>query len=834
MSDRRPTALGAYIFAGGFTLGVRRYFDVMAHLEESDYGVETARRNLPGLPIHYGPGKWPIEALKDGPEIDFLYGNPPCAAWSVAGYTKTRGTDKWRTDPRVECTVRHFGLLKALRPKVWAWESVTQAYTRGWEFVSTLAREAADLGYSSSFVLHDVQWMGLPQVRKRFFMVCHRIDVPWQAPNWAPPPTPPEVLREARSGDEQLHRDGPMFLRNFPPEVLAHVKPGERLAKYWERAIGGADESKWTRKENGDVLGRPSFGHYRLPVDRPGGAVVGYNLVHPVEHRFLSVAEMQVLSGFPRDFIFTPTSAAKRAAECARGVCPPAGEWLANQIRRAVEEDHRFPRDVPIQQEVDFRQPPSGSESLVRLVVLAPPGGDGRARTSEPKEEEPMKNENLDADFGTVIRRVAASAADPWDADFGPVRRAPTMAPIADPFAEYGPAPCVVHLTPSVPNKPSAPVPVGEAPSDAPGPELGEGSGAYVRKLILLQRGWTVEDLVALVHRHFAGRNTRASDIKWNWARVKKEHPDLPPLLSAGRRAVPMNAAAPIMTATVSPEATLTTVAALTELVKAASVMANADRGPEEEEAAEGDDVFDRSSLRGGSYGYRVHRDYAAHFFRWGWVGRMITNETTVIDVGCGADAPFVRTTVGMEATGRVPKSYVGVDLNGLQNLPKRGWATFHERFNFLERHAELGAADVLICLEVIEHMSRENGDRLLAGLRACLAPGGRIVLSTPVRRGEQAKNHIHEYTIPELTAAIATAGLTVEKRFGTFARYRDLKEGATEEHIAALIAISEYYQPDVCACFLAPLYPDYSSNNLWVLRAGDTPPEPKKGRKKK
>ena len=93
-------ALIAYGFSGGLALGVSDSFDLMAAIEDS-YAVGTLRHNFPKLPIYTPVANWPIDEFK-GKEIDFLAGNPPCAAWSVAGYTRTRGTDKWRTDPRVD------------------------------------------------------------------------------------------------------------------------------------------------------------------------------------------------------------------------------------------------------------------------------------------------------------------------------------------------------------------------------------------------------------------------------------------------------------------------------------------------------------------------------------------------------------------------------------------------------------------------------------------------------------------------------------------------------------------------------------------------------------
>ena len=230
---------------------------------------------------------------------------------------------------------------------------------------------------------------------------------------------------------------------------------------------------------------------------------------------------------------------------------------------------------------------------------------------------------------------------------------------------------------------------------------------------------------------------------------------------------------------------------------------------------ARGGDEFDTTSLTASGHGYRVHRDYAAHFFRWGWVARQLDRTMSVLEVGCGTDYPFVK--VAEAYPNQLPARYVGVDLNRLAHPPDRKWTTFHGSFNFVERHAELDQFDRVICLEVIEHMLPAHGASLLGAIHSHLKPGGKLYLSTPVFNGRAARNHIHEYTVPELRATIEAAGLTVEKRFGTFASRRDLARVAAPEHLYLLDLIGEFYAADVTACFLAPLYPDASRNNLWV-----------------
>lgn len=228
---------------------------------------------------------------------------------------------------------------------------------------------------------------------------------------------------------------------------------------------------------------------------------------------------------------------------------------------------------------------------------------------------------------------------------------------------------------------------------------------------------------------------------------------------------------------------------------------------------------FDQTQLRSTKYGERVHRDYAAHFFKWGFATKHILPNDRVLEVGCGSELPLVNV---LRMGGRYnPASYVGCDLNSVPAY-RPAWATVHEKFNFVDDYIQLATEDAYtigVCIEVIEHMNVEDGKKLLTGFHTLLTDDATLILSTPVFNGWAAKNHIHEYTIPELQALIEECGFEVEERFGTFASYRDLKKVVTPEHRQVLDGIREFYSEEVAACFLAPLYPDHSRNNVWVLK---------------
>lgn len=324
------TAVGAYVFAGGFTIGVRAAgFDVLCHLEgDGGYGAPTAKLNFPDLPIHVGPEKWPIDELAG--EVDFVYGNPPCAAWSQAG-SANKGGKSWKDSSLVDCTRKHFNLLRSLRPRAWAWESVQRAWTLGREMVDDMARRASDVGYSTTVWLHDAANLGTPQRRRRFFMVCHSVELEFPD-RFDRHETVEEALeRIALRGDED---DVPLesFLRSVSPKIVQKMLPGENLRGAWERLTPIEQRELNSR---GQPRGRPSFSYVRPHPNRPS-PVIRQETVHPTEPRGMSLRELRVLCGFPDWFKIRDRTPAYLLG---RGVCPPVGEHLANVVRIGLSKN---------------------------------------------------------------------------------------------------------------------------------------------------------------------------------------------------------------------------------------------------------------------------------------------------------------------------------------------------------------------------------------------------------------------------------------------------------------------------------------------------------------
>lgn len=232
---------------------------------------------------------------------------------------------------------------------------------------------------------------------------------------------------------------------------------------------------------------------------------------------------------------------------------------------------------------------------------------------------------------------------------------------------------------------------------------------------------------------------------------------------------------------------------------------------------------FDTTSCTQSSHGARVHRDYAAHFFRWGFAQRFIKKDMRVLDIGCGVDQPLPR--VLTDKMSHVPRLYLGVDFDPrVKRRWQFAWVEVQGGFDFTRKWKTLapkGPFDVITSFEVIEHMHKDAGRRLLKGAHGLLAPEGTFLLSTPCYDGRRmANNHIHEYWIAELEKEILKAGLVVAARFGTFMDVLQIKK-MSPEHAKVATELRQYYGDEVVSCFLAPLYPDNARNNIWVLRRG-------------
>lgn len=343
-------ALAIDVFAGGLAVGVRKYFNVVAHYEHSDYGSEVVRLNHPETPIHNHLSKWPRTPKYPGrsSRVRFVCANPPCAPFSSASAGRAV---PWHQDPRLQMFQDSVNLLPDIEPDVMAIESVTNAWHIAPQFGQSLAKQAAGYGYATTVLLHNAAWLGVPQHRKRLFYVFHKIAVSWDEPDF----TREITVRQAWKGlkvPAASKKNWPVEVSKAYRDITAQTRPGETCAKAFNRLFPNPELN-----ERGQVRGRPSFLVRRLDIDKPSPVVLGeQKMIHPTENRVLYPEELGALVGFPRDYKWPhEVNLSKIALMQSQGVSPIVGEWLAAGVARSIEKGRRL--NAPFLAVQDYRTP---------------------------------------------------------------------------------------------------------------------------------------------------------------------------------------------------------------------------------------------------------------------------------------------------------------------------------------------------------------------------------------------------------------------------------------------------------------------------------------------
>ena len=171
--------------------------------------------------------------------VDLIVGGTPCQSFSVAGLRK--GLE----DPRGNLALTYVGLLDHFRPKWFIWENVPGVLSSGGgrDFGSFLGA-VAELGYGFAYRVLDAQYFGVPQRRRRVFVVGHLTD--WQLAS--------QVLfePESLSGDTKQSRKTREDTTSFVESSFGQYRPDPiaGTTKASGGVLGGGSETFLTVYEN--------------------------------------------------------------------------------------------------------------------------------------------------------------------------------------------------------------------------------------------------------------------------------------------------------------------------------------------------------------------------------------------------------------------------------------------------------------------------------------------------------------------------------------------------------------------------------------------------------
>lgn len=166
--NQGPRTLSLFSGCGGLDLGfIKAGYDIVWANDSMTEAVQTYRNNIGD---HIIPGDIKNIDPVSLPDCDLVIGGPPCQAFSLVGKRNPK-------DPRGSLIWNFYEIVKVKRPKVFLLENVTGLKAakdkRGNTVFYHLIKVFEDLGYSvNHFILNSADY-GVPQRRRRLFIVGH-------------------------------------------------------------------------------------------------------------------------------------------------------------------------------------------------------------------------------------------------------------------------------------------------------------------------------------------------------------------------------------------------------------------------------------------------------------------------------------------------------------------------------------------------------------------------------------------------------------------------------------------------------------------------------------
>lgn len=228
------------------------------------------------------------------------------------------------------------------------------------------------------------------------------------------------------------------------------------------------------------------------------------------------------------------------------------------------------------------------------------------------------------------------------------------------------------------------------------------------------------------------------------------------------------------------------------------------------------------------------HRDQFAHYLRWTHILKEAKIGESIVDFGCG-QANLLEVLYRNKFK---QKSYVGIDIRektieaAREKFKNVDWAQFFVA-DLVKPYMDFSQfnGDKVCSFEVLEHVGKQNGDIFLEHFKACGNNNATYYLSTPNYDPSvgAAGNHtydsgdgrgvdVQEYDHWELEALLKKH-FQIIKKFGTFASKKDYKPYMNAWQKEMLKALEAYYDSNLIANIMAPMFPDMSRNTLWVLK---------------
>ena len=346
-----PTLLSLYSGAGGLDYGLAAAGFRVAVANDLDHdSCQTLRRNTEHAVVEGSILAIPTATLLSAGglrpgEVDLLAGGPPCQPFSKSGYW-AHGDTRRLADPRAQTLGAFLRVLEEAEPRAFLIENVDGlAYSGKSEGLNLLLGAIESLNqrtgscYRPSYQVLNAADFGVPQMRRRLFVVASRDGRPFTFPSDLSELDPREVRRPNPGGagfyrsawdalaDAGVRPDEDLHVRGKWAALLPSIPEGQNYLWHTDRG-GGLPLFGWRRRFWGFLLKlSKSLPSWTIQA-QPGPAIGPLHWCS----RLLSEHELLRLQTFP-DHIHIVGSRVSVQRQIGNAVPSLLAEVVGRQIR---------------------------------------------------------------------------------------------------------------------------------------------------------------------------------------------------------------------------------------------------------------------------------------------------------------------------------------------------------------------------------------------------------------------------------------------------------------------------------------------------------------------
>ena len=318
----KKIAVDIFSGAGGLSVGAQMIgIETILAVEYCQHAASTYQKNHKKTKVLNDDIKNinPLEYTAKNPFI--LFGGPPCQGFSIAN-TKTRTLN----NPNNWMFKEYLRFVKDLEPEWFLFENVVgfKSFNKG-EFAKEVENDLNNLGYKISSSVLCASDFGVPQRRKRFFIIGNKNGKKFDFKSLKKQSG--ISVKDAISDLPSLKNGEQLLIGDYKPDVNnSYLKIMRKKSKQPLQNIVSKNKEhiieryKYIKQgQNWQAIPKELLSNYsstvnmhsgiykRLDENLPTVTIANYRksmLIHPTENRGLSLREAARLQSFPDDFNF--------------------------------------------------------------------------------------------------------------------------------------------------------------------------------------------------------------------------------------------------------------------------------------------------------------------------------------------------------------------------------------------------------------------------------------------------------------------------------------------------------------------------------------------------